>query len=243
MTNRTPFLVEVLRDRAAMVISVLTLLGVGVAAWYAGQQAKSAQRMVGQAQDALQTTIEIARTDERAWIVIEPFEPVLIEKGTATSPAKYRYELMPKNVGKTSAYNVKLNAVTLFDSGALQKSAIQIANIQDKMLLGKFLGTVGMPIAHADFPPVIAPNARPASPTFFDFLVRPIVPNHYPMPMTESLVGRIDYEDIYCVKHWVKFCFVPNDANGSLGYCTFGNDEDRNSEYPLAKSVIAQQRR
>jgi hypothetical protein len=77
---------------------------------------------------------------------------------------------------------------------------------------------------------VISPDSTPATHIFYDFAARSDDPNS--RQFYDYLIGRIDYEDVFYIKHWRKFCFVAADSKGNLRDCKYGNDEDRNPELP-----------
>jgi hypothetical protein len=205
------------------VLEVVGFLVLVVYAFYTIEIYKANQESADVATKSLKQSVESLRIDQRAWIAIEPFRPVL--KSRDADSATYEYQLIPKNVGKTSAYKVSVKTANPFDAGGLGISKFMVDNIQDKVLLGKIEGHID---SHLDFPTVLSPNSTPASPIYFKFIVGRPRPNYW--PMVNNYVGRIDYEDIFGVPHWRKFCFIVAGEEGNLGDCAHGNDEDRNPE-------------
>lgn len=177
-------------------------------------------------------TLEAFHTDERAWIGIEPLKPKLKAPASAKFTALYTYELYLRNSGKTVArcVEVRLPRGASGSSADFVNHEDWIANLQDKFLLGQFKGSEGIPITRSS-PQAIAPGQ-----------VAPIPIDIYgqaPQVFTNSqqiwsFVGRVDYIDEFSVRHWVKFCMFIAQRDGSLGYCKYGNDEDRNPEIPPA---------
>jgi hypothetical protein len=168
------------------------------------------------------------RTDERAWIEIEPIKP----KPYKDSKELHIYELFPKNVGKTAARDIVVRA----DNVASNRESIEntrhpnwIHNMQDKYLFGKFKNTHplngGTPI-----PSILGPGT--ISPIPITYITQ--TPQVFPSgsELVSEILGRIDYTDEFGVPHWIRFCFYPSDAEGSLASCTAGNDEDHNPETP-----------
>lgn len=62
------------------------------------------------AQDAISQSDQAFRTDERAFIEIEPIKPMLFTPRDEEFGASFNYELYLKNVGKTPAREIKLSA-------------------------------------------------------------------------------------------------------------------------------------
>jgi hypothetical protein len=175
-------------------------------------------------------TIEFFRSDERAWIEIEPIKPMLFYLGDAHVPRRsFRYELYPRNVGKTPARNVSMKAQRIGAGETFGTDAHSIENTQDKFLnmqftdsaTGKPINISGPPIPH-----VLAPNTVAPVPFVLDGQEPQVFPNGH--AFYDFLVGRIDYVDQFGASHWMKFCFFVINQRGELRYCGYGNDEDRN---------------
>jgi hypothetical protein len=91
-------------------ISLLTLIALVIYTIYTGkmysanhQAAEAAASAAGTAADSLTRSIEHFRIDERAWIEIDRIER------SSVGPA-FRYRLYPRNVGKTAAHAIVVNA-------------------------------------------------------------------------------------------------------------------------------------
>lgn len=177
-------------------------------------------------------TVEFFRTDERAWIEIDPIKPVLFITRRKDIPRNdFRYEIYPRNVGKTPARNVSMKAETTASGEAFGTDAHSIATTQDKFLNLKFRdAATGRPvdISGPPIPRVLAPNTTAPVPFVLYGQEPQIFPNGH--AFYDYLVGRIDYVDQFGVAHWMKFCFFVINQRGELRYCEYGNDEDRNAE-------------
>lgn len=175
-------------------------------------------------------TLQAFRTDERAWVWIEPIRPVLIVPRSGKFGNGFRYEIYPKNIGKTVARNVVVKAESSQSSIELNTHADWITNIQDKYLLDQYKesGTDKVIVVPANpVPKVLAPNATATVP----FTLTGSEPQIFPKSEWVSyLIGRIDYIDEFGVPHWVKFCYFVAKPNGDLWNCQEGNDADRNPE-------------
>jgi hypothetical protein len=174
--------------------------------------------------EALRQGTESFRIDERAWVEIQPI---------AASPS-FRYELYPKNIGKTAATNITIHALrgTTLNSISMGDNAAQLSMLQDKMLLNGGLPDIPRvnPISKVLAPGTVAP---------VPFIMDGQAPQIFPKDEWVSyLIGRIDYVDAFNVPHWLKFCFFVVDAKGDLWNCKEGNDEDRNPELPPRKTEL-----
>ena len=167
-----------------------------------------------------------ARLDQRAWIEFEPIK----SRPYKNSTDHYTYELFPKNVGKTAARNIVVRANNFgsnFGSIENTRHPDWIHNMQDNFLFGKFKNNP--PIGGALVPSVLGPGA--ISPIPITYIAQ--IPQTFPgTAAIQEISGRIDYTDEFGVRHWIRFCFYPSDAEGNLESCTAGNDEDHNPEIP-----------
>jgi hypothetical protein len=170
------------------------------------------------ARAALRQSTESFRIDERAWVELQPITP----------SATFRYQLYPKNIGKTAATNITINALRGGQLGSITmgESAYQISMLQDKMIPGSALSDVPRvnPVSK-----VLAPNTVATVPFIMDGQAPQIFPKD---EWVAYLIGRIDYNDAFKVHHWLKFCFFVVNAKGDLWNCREGNDEDNNPELP-----------
>jgi hypothetical protein len=199
-------------DWFSRIISILTLGAAGAAAIIYGCQLHEMRVQIRQ-------SLESFRIDERAWIEIQPI----------SASSNFRYQIYPKNVGKTAATDIKISALrgSANSSITMGNSASQVTILQDKMM-----GENG---ALSDVPrvnpisKVLAPNTVSAVPVVMDGQAPQIFPKD---EAVSYLIGRIDYVDAFKVPHWLKFCFFVVDSYGNLWNCKEGNDEDRNPELP-----------
>lgn len=182
-------------------------------------------------QTANQQQLTAFRTDERAWIGIEPLKAKLKSPATDKFTALYTYDMYLRNGGKTAARCVEVRFPRGGDLSSIDfiNHKDWIANVQDRFLLGKFKGSEGIPIVRSA-PQTISPGQT--TPVPIDFYGQ--APKVYPSggEFISFFIGRIDYIDDFSVPHWVKFCMFVESADGSLGYCKYGNEEDGNPEIP-----------
>jgi hypothetical protein len=204
--------------------------------------ADAAKRAVDIATDTLMRSVEQFRIDERAWVEIEPIRPVLLHPAESGFGAMFKYEIYPKNVGKTVALNIVVKAQNPSSNISLGSHEDWMRNGQDKMLLDKFtyMGT-GKPVIvpRAPVPKVIAPNTTSAVP----FIINGQSPTYPNIEWVSYIIGRIDYTDQFQVPHWLKFCFYVANARGELWNCQEGNDEDHNPETTPADAATVTKKR
>ena len=180
------------------------------------RQADSVQKQVSLMREQLRTSIESFRIDERAWIEIEPIKPQLFRPADATFGATFRYEIYPKNVGKTVARDISMRANSMNSGLSIENDAKQMRSAQD-MLQREYLGD------NNRIGKVLAPNTVSTVP----FRVSGQEPRY---SRYDFIIGRIDYTDAFSVKHWMTFCFFVINQRGELVNCKEGNDEDGNPE-------------
>jgi hypothetical protein len=203
------------------------------AAIYAGIAARQLSTMkvtLSEIQKQTQNTELFFRTDERAWVEFEPLKPSVLASPVPFFGTIYKYELFPKNVGKTLARDVVINVSESANGPwTLGESEALIRMDQDKLLIGELRDQTGklIPAPNNPTPKLLAPSTSSPVPLML----------HGPPPVRSGktinygyLIGRIDYVDVFDVPHWVKFCFVIFDSNGDVENCKYGNDEDRNTE-------------
>lgn len=168
-------------------------------------------------------SLESFRLDERAWIEIQP---ISLPSNSGASVGAFRYELYPKNVGKTSATNITIYAtrgVTL-NSITMGDSASNVGRLQDMLVSGVLSDIPRVnPISK-----VLAPNTVSPVPFLMDGQSPQIFPKD---EFVSYLIGKINYTDAFNISHWLRFCFFVVDAKGNLWNCKKGNDEDRNPEF------------
>ena len=144
-----------------------------------------------------------------------------------------RYQLTPKNVGKTAARNVSIRVLnpttTDTDNAEISKALNKME--RDLLLTGKAPpfadGRPSPEIVRSHAPVSLAPNTNSNSP----ILEAAVVPfQNGKMVQRGELIGRIDYLDVFGTQHWNEFCFIVIDQDGTLQACQDGNDEDQNPE-------------
>jgi hypothetical protein len=188
----------------------------------------------------MQESTESFRTDERAWIEIEPIIPKSLSKADDKFPALFTCNIYPKNVGKTVARDIVVKADNPTSGEELGRNAEHMRNIQDKMLLGGFkeMGTnKPVIVPNSPVPKVLAPNS--VSPVPFRLTCQAPQVFSNGSQNLGYMIGRIDYCDQFQVKHWLKFCFFVVNARGEIWACQEGNDEDRNPEVPTPETACA----
>jgi hypothetical protein len=174
------------------------------------------------AQKSFKQSIESFRIDERAWIEIQP---IALPSNPTARLGAFRYELYPKNIGKTAATDIKITVLrgSQESSITLGDNASNINRSQDMLVNGALSDIPRVnPISN-----VLAPNTVATVPFIMDGQAPQIFTKD---EWVSYLIGRIDYTDAFNIPHWLKFCFFVVDARGTLWNCKGGNDEDRNPE-------------
>jgi hypothetical protein len=190
------------------------------------ESADAAKSAADTAADTLNRSIEQFRIDERAWVEFDSIRIKTIYPPTPEFKAwSFRYELWPKNVGKTVARDVVARVGDIMGGPPSPKDR-GIQMFQDGLFKEQGTGNpVTLPIALAT---VLAPNTVTRAPIMLGGTEPKNGMYHY-------LIGRIDYNDAFGVAHWMKFCVAIVDASGDIRNCECCNDEDRNPEVPLGK--------
>jgi hypothetical protein len=204
----------------------IALLIVNVLQTFATKKAADAAKVAADtATDTLRKSVEQFRIDERAWIEIERIESstMSVEVGNKIINS-FRYRLYPKNVGKTAAHDVAVNAArNMQTSIRLESNADDMRRAQESLSLN----ILPKEARENPVPRVLAPGATAAVPFVLDGQEPQIFSKD---EWVSYLIGRIDYADDFGVKHWMKFCFYVGERNGQLWNCHEGNDEDQNPE-------------
>jgi hypothetical protein len=182
--------------------------GIGNAVLELGQQADDAENFF--------------RTDERAWIEIEPMK---------TPGIPNHYDLYPKNVGKTAARGIVVHANDTFQISSMIGMSQNVSGIHNMLDRGPLLEDKGKkngpPETMSPIPEALGPGVTSPVPIR---CAAQLPTGSSRNPMVGYVIGRIDYRDEFQVKHWRKFCFYVGDASGDLATCKAGNDEDHNPE-------------
>jgi hypothetical protein len=207
-------------------ILVFAYAAIAIFQWSEMRKAtRTSQRIIKDAEEHF-------RVDERAWVEIEPIRPTLLTTRTPKFGAMFKYDIYPKNVGKTAAHNITFKAQSSSSSIDLATHADWIRNIQDKELLDQFKeGGTDKPVIvpNNPVPKILAPGTVAPVPFPLTGQEPQIFPNG---EWVSYLVGRVDYIDQFEISHWMKFCFFVANAKGELWSCKEGNEEDQNSEVP-----------
>jgi hypothetical protein len=180
--------------------------------------AKAATSAADTASQTLSKSIESFRIDERAWIEIDRIERTQVSVKGGNFGAAFRYRLYPRNVGKTEAHGIVVNAArNMQTSISLESDADGMERTQGAILLN----ALPREVRENPIPKVIAPNTS----TVFPFVMDGQEPQIFVKDEWVSyLIGRIDYMDVFGMRHWMKFCFYVADSNGNLWNCHEGND-------------------
>jgi hypothetical protein len=218
-------------DWAMVGLTALGLIAAGISAVFVYLQLRDAQ--------------DNFRVDERAWIELEPIK--LTESNTPipgfpkAPHTGLKFEIRPKNVGKTVAREIDLKAIAVDGPESLAHDARELAETQDQFFMGQIHS---WPDNVALTPPktptlrVLAPGA--VAPVPLEVLARP---PREAKPDSENpqeqvrrvwyIIGRIDYLDEFSVNHAMKFCYFVTNDKGALDICEYGNEEDHNTK-PLS---------
>jgi hypothetical protein len=192
--------------------------------WYAMMQQNKIATI------ALHQSTDTFRTDERAWVEIEPIQGSLFSPKTKEIGAGFRYPIYLKNVGKTVARNIQFRALRNGSQSSIKMGddAQAISWEQDKLLLGQVQTAANIPTSNP-IPKVLAPQTTLPIPVILSGQEPQVFKND---EWVSYLIGRIDYTDAFGVSHWIKFCFFVVNYRGELWHCKEGNDEDINPETP-----------
>jgi hypothetical protein len=209
-------------EGATVILTVFIAAAAIYSAWVFQDQLKDARK-------SARWTAESFRLDERAWVEIEQIRPVLFAKAGPRSV--FKYEVYPRNVGKTVARDIVMKAQVVGSGEKLGTDEGMIKSDQEKYLLNKFTEmSTGNPVIvpASPIPQVLAPNTTAPIPYLLHGQEPQIFNNG--TAYYDYLIGRIDYVDQFSVPHWMKFRFFVVNQRGELRACQYGNDEDRNPE-------------
>jgi len=201
-------------DWVIVALTFCTLVAAGYSALLFYRQLREAQRSTNAA-------IENFMVDERAWIELDP----ILKSGKAfrAGDAKvFKYELRPKNIGKTVAREVSMDMDTikgLYTKEIVSQALRNLLPVETAVMVN---GKVVLALKPA-MPSVLAPNMGAPVPALAIVNTNEC-----------CLVGRITYVDVFQVPHWMTFCYEVSREDGDLHTCVYGNEEDRNSE-PTAR--------
>ena len=180
----------------------------------AGRSARAGQQAAEAAKEAVKSTQTAMRLDQRAWLGIENIrpDPSIPQVGTALTVI-----VTFKNTGRTPAR--KMRGYTVVEP-IDRNSAPDFSYTNDQYFEA---GTIAPGAVHGPgVPATIDKNTRqpiPLPQAGFDVLQSGAQKMY--------VHGRIDYEDIFHVPHWLTFCamlIVP--FNGHFGFCREHNETD-----------------
>jgi hypothetical protein len=160
------------------------------------------------------------RTDERAWVIVDPITILESYPAKDTFPPFFKYGFYAKNVGKTVARDVRIHIDAFYGSSPLNKNGVERTQMRTwRCREGKTFG-----------PDKAGPQSlAPSEPSTVPVVAGGQAPRN---DWYDTLVGRIDYTDAFNVVHWKTFCYYVSDDKGTLSHCISGNDEDTNPETP-----------
>jgi hypothetical protein len=206
--------------------------------------ARSMDSTQQQARESLQATIGNFHTEQRAWIELD--QP----KATLSPPADtppgmtlFRFPMYIRNVGKTSAFDIKIrfynpieSADSVHNKPDIERLQLPVAVLREKEVenVHRAFGPKTKVGTYEGFamPGVLAPGIRSNAP--FIMLAETPTENRRGRPEGLNyftvLVGRVEYSDTFSHPHWMKFCYYVWDDEGDIQTCPYGNDEDRFAE-------------
>ena len=181
-------------EKGSLVIGSLTLLvGCFVLRIYSGQleQMRLSTQAATKAADAALGTVELARTDQRAWIGVPRFQ--LVEE--PRTGQQFGFKIWLANTGKTPAIDMG-DKTTLVIIG--KEPEMSFDELEQMGVVQRGPGNI-----------TISPTG-PTSLLSIDHL-GPVIP---PDLLAEYragtkqiyLLSRIDYKDIFGEKHWIEVC-------------------------------------
>jgi len=201
-------------DWVIAALTVVVAIAAIVSAWIFQGQLREARR-------STDNTIEAFRMDERAWVELDQVKPIPFSPRDSKFGAVFEYDLYLKNVGKTAARDVEFraNRSGAIGSPANGNDAKGLEWDQEQLMMGKVPSGADIPFLNP-FERVLAPNTTTVNP----FVFRGQEPIN---GMVHYFIGRVDYSDVFGIKHWKKFCFFVASPRGEFWPCREGNDEDK----------------
>ncbi len=170
-----------------------------------------------QSKAALDASILVARTDQRCWIGLQGIH-YTIDAGKVIEST-----IVFTNTGKTPAVNLRTRATM---------KPVPVGDAPDFQHIYSIV-----PQNHSP----VAPNAS--------IFTNPKDHSNIPLAQDEVdaikqgaavvyIYGRIDYEDIFHVDHWISFCYSANTDLVNSSACKEHNEIDNNPEYPLGRQPV-----
>jgi hypothetical protein len=216
------------KSRRAEIATVILTVFIAGAAIYSGWVF---QGQLTVARDQAKDATTFYKTDERAWISITATGQML----TVGSPIAVAMTI--KNIGKTPARKYTGNVIAeLLDGPTLPEF------VYHKPIPGKEKGRVVGYIEQ----PFLLPNAEarsnvtvgkrlPNGQIEMIVLTQPVLNEIYTGKKTLFVHGIANYDDLFGISHWVRFCFyyqptITPDAGNHMQVCHVNNDIDDNHE-------------
>src|ERR1017187_2052528 len=185
------------REIFKIVVETGTLIGVGVYAYIAILQWSEMKRATTAATGTAKTAIQTMHLNERAWIA------VYVEKAKMTDNAPLEMPVTIVNEGKTNALNVQGNIVVNVlpfteEPDFVYRSGHPSYAFDAKVLPPK----QPQPLNWAAAPKYLSPTAP-----WKVIVVNPKLRGQISRGVLYIVVhGRLSYEDIFGVPHWLQFC-------------------------------------
>jgi hypothetical protein len=181
----------------------------------------AAKHAANTASAALKASIDSFRTDERAWVEIEPIKPLLLTHSESDIGDIFTCNIYLHNLGKTVATNISVRAEGPMSTNGWDENAQVVTGSQDR---------IPKVIPSSRVQRVLAPNEIAAAP----FRLTCPAPQTFKSggQLIHYLIGRIDYVDQFRIAHWKRFCYFVVNNRGEIWNCQQGNQEDNNPETP-----------
>jgi hypothetical protein len=191
----------------------------------------------------LDASIRNFQIEQRAWIELDPPKSALAPLAdTPPGMTLLRFPMYLRNVGKTSAFDIKFrfynpigSALFKDDKTGIGQLQLPIAILRQKEVenVHRFVGPKVKVGVYEGFavPGVLAPGVRVSAP----FTIIALTPTEArkgrsppdPLNYFTYLIGRVEYSDTFGTPHWMKFCLYVSSDEGDIQNCQYGNDEDR----------------
>lgn len=151
--KKQPFWTATVRDWPIFILSLFTLGLLFGTAYFTGRQWQTTNNTYWELHKQTANTERLFRTDERAWVEFDPLKPSILISPVPIFGTIYKYELFPKNVGKTLARDIVIRIPQSqngsWDAG---QSEAFIRQTQDVFLMGKSKDQTGKQIVVVDDP-------------------------------------------------------------------------------------------
>jgi len=222
---------------------VACVAGVCVLAVYVGQlremrnATKASEVAASAARDAVNNSVVQFRTDERAWLELEPLtdaKAILSERAKQEAPdaRPLARNVIIKNYGRTIAKDISIRVTFSSEPETYGNDSENLKIAEEALRLGKNTNTDPSKAIYI-FRPSIPKSLAPQTPLIAPFPIGGIEYQTNKESRQPFVVGRIDYVDAFGVCHWKTFCLHITKEGQS--YCQAGNDEDTNPEVAPTK--------